>query len=115
MKNFVVQVHHDREPTFGFGDVPAPPWPDRYDRVATVRVQAHDHEDAAERAFGLSQHIERDWRDNPQVVAKGPGRVRSTSVGDVVVVQLVEGDDPAGWTRRTYLCASAGWRDLGAS
>ena len=75
-----------------FGDqgeilTPATPeWPRHYTKVAEVEVHDEDTpEDACEGAFCATNHIDRPWWENANALRIGPP-TRSTSVGDVVVV-----------------------------
>lgn len=50
-----------------------------FDLVAEVQG------DDLERAFSATNHIDRDWSENPGVAVKTTASCRSTSVGDLVV------------------------------
>jgi hypothetical protein len=101
-------VYHAKQPTWGDDEQP---WPSAYKRVATVEVpDAAEDGEACEHAFYVTQHLDGAWpkvRASAGVTAhadhkgtSGPEALhRSTSVGDVVVV-----DD------RAYRCARVGWR-----
>lgn len=89
----VFKVYHHKTPTFGFG--PTPEFnDDTFELVAEVVCEHHAE------TFGLTNHIDHDWTENPEVTAL-KRQVRSTSVGDVVVDAdgkrfRVEG---SGWTQ----------------
>jgi len=85
----VIEVWHAQQPTWGFND---PEWPTAYTKVAEVET------DDLDRAYELTNHIDRAWFTNPGVRAFDAPRLRSTSVGDVLV--------RAG---AAYRCADAGW------
>lgn len=55
------------------------------DRGLSFELVAHVESDDLERAFAATNHIDRDWSDNPDVEVKTTGSRRSTSVGDLVV------------------------------
>lgn len=76
----VVRVYHAR-PEFQApsGDGPSTFFRCFYEFVAKVEG------DDSDEAFRLTNHIDRDWTENPGVQA-APGRHRSTSVGDVLVM-----------------------------
>jgi hypothetical protein len=89
-------VYHAVNPTFGFGEKPN--FPEDYKKVAVVET---NH---LEEVFRITNHIDHDWTDNPEVVGlivttRTP---RSTSVGDVVVDE----DGVA------HYCAGCGWETL---
>ena len=69
-------VYHATKPTFGFGEKPV--FPEAYEKVAIVECE--DIEDV----FRATNHIDHDWRMNPEVIESFKDKVRSTSVGDVV-------------------------------
>src|SRR5437016_4382605 len=46
-----------------------------------------DVEARLSQVFALTNHIDHSWTDNPEVVWHTTARVRSTSVGDVIVLQ----------------------------
>jgi len=76
--------------------------PNGYTLVALVYVpEGAAAIEACEMAFRDTNHIDRAWWDNPNVTRIGP-KARSTSVGDIVVVNgqayLVEG---CGWSNTT--------------
>jgi hypothetical protein len=89
----MVEVWHAQHPTFGIG--PAPKWPDEFTKVAEVAT------DSVEEAWGLTNHVDRPWWDNPGVTLLVPKQARSSSVGDVLVVD-----------GRPFRCASVGWEAL---
>ena len=103
-----VEVYHDRHPTFTHTtreDCALPgkgtPWPDRYDRVATVQApDGLDDAEALEHAFAVTQNVDAPWTEAPDVEAHGT-RHRSTSVGDVIVVR-----------EHIYRCEPFGWVSL---
>jgi len=50
--------------------------------------------------FSITNHIDKDWRENAGVIAARSGQVRSTSVGDLAVDVK---------TSQVWLCAPTGW------
>jgi hypothetical protein len=68
-------------------------WPSEYTLAAIVDT------DSVEEAYGLTNHVDREWWDNPGVELVGP-KTRSTSTGDVVVVN-----------GQGYKCESFGWSE----
>jgi hypothetical protein len=88
------QIFHDKEPTFGLGEG-SKIWPDDFNLVAAVAS------DDLDEIFGLTNHVNGDWTKNKGVKALVK-TARSTSVGDIVVV-----DDAV------YICLFVGWMDLG--
>jgi hypothetical protein len=58
-----------------------PLWPEKYQKVAVVDT------DNLEEAFRLTQHIEEDWTRGSQVLWRWIGRTRSSSIGDVFVLE----------------------------
>jgi hypothetical protein len=92
--NFV--VWHVNEPTFGLGEQYE--FPKDYSRVAVVKS------DNVDDVFRITNHIESDWTQNPEVVTLIGNRHRSTSVGDVV-----EEFKPDG---KKFLCAPVGWKEI---
>ena len=91
-----LEIYHAKEPTFGFGKKPK--FPEAYEKVAIIEA------DSVDDAFRLTNHIDSDWRTNPEVVESFKDRVRSTSVGDVVV----DGD-------KKYYCEPVGWKEFRVS
>lgn len=91
-------VYHAIDSRFG-GRTPEPFTAKNYRLVATVETPD------LEEAFHLTNHIRRSWTENKGVTAHVP-QPRSTSVGDVVA--LIDGN-----VANVFLCASAGWTDLG--
>jgi len=77
-------VYHKKDPDFM--EVPDAPDITEYDFVALV-----DCEDV-EDAFRLTNHIDRNWQENPEVVRTNPDMTsfRSTSVGDLIVKCPIE-------------------------
>lgn len=92
MANMKFEVYHARELQSPFAS-PPPFDVEHYELVARVEC------DCIEDVFLLTNHVDRSWRSNPEVEVLTEGRVRSTSVGDVIV-------DEGGVTLR---CASWGW------
>ena len=87
-------VYHAKQPTFGFGDRPI--FPKAYKKVADVECYNLDD------AFRVTNHIDKDWRTNPEVIESFQDKVRSTSVGDVIV----DKDD------NKFYCAPVGWEEI---
>lgn len=90
----IFEVHHAKNPTFGFG--PTPSFPEEYDHVATVEAEHLGD------TFRITNHIDHDWTTNPEVRWTWDGNCRSTSVGDVVV-------DADG---KRFYCDNVGWKEL---
>ena len=93
-----VQVHHVDEPTFR-ADANACTFPTGFTLVATF-TYVGSVDAALGWAFQLTNHIDHAWHETGLVECRVE-RPRSTSVGDVVVV-----DGSA------HLCAPAGWLAL---
>lgn len=74
-------------------------FPNEFDLVARVELQEElTTDEALARAFNLTNHVDRPWWTNPGVTKVVSDDVRSTSTGDIVVI-----DD------RAYRCESVGW------
>jgi len=105
-----IQVAHAVKPTFGFptDKRPDPVYPDDY-RTAAIVVWDDDltETENLDRAFRLTNHIDRPWWENPDVTAAGPVPLkhRSTSVGDVLGL-------PNG---KFYRVAALGWEEIHAA
>jgi hypothetical protein len=89
-------IWHAKNPTFGFGEKPK--FPEEYENVALIGADSIDD------VFRITNHIDSDWRMNPEVFESFKDRVRSTSVGDVVVDE--EGT--------SFYCAPVGWTKIDA-
>ena len=92
-----------------FGREHDEPWADRggwYDHAATLEVEPHDTpEDTLQAVWVRTQHGRDDWTGNPEVRwVSGPG-LRSSYVGDVVVLE-----GPGG--RAVYEVALADFRRI---
>ena len=96
MKLRAYAVFHvkDAKLTFGFG--PHPKFPDDYDLIAVVGSETLGD------VFRITNHIDHPWTENEEVVFADE-KVRSTSVGDVVL------DDNKGYWR----CEPIGWKKIG--
>lgn len=84
---FPIQVWHRTEPNFGHGHKGN--FPENYELVALANVDLPLFVAALDEAFQMTNTIERWWGLNKGVhVAKNvkTGGIRSTSVGDVMVV-----------------------------
>lgn len=55
-----------------------------YKVVGVVRVGDDDHNVVLNAAYELTNHIDRNWTENEDVVELGRGNKRSTSVGDLI-------------------------------
>jgi hypothetical protein len=88
-----LQVCHATSPTFGSGE--APVFPDAYTLVAIVVGESLDD------AYQDTNHVDCDWWDHTSVTLVGEPTHRSTSVGDVVVMDGVP-----------YRCGSVGWETI---
>jgi hypothetical protein len=86
-------VFHSKTLWNGFIDPPR--WPSDYNYVAVVNV------DSADEAFALTNSVETNWTQSSHVIAVRSD-IRSTSVGDVVVVNGT-----------AYRCEMVGWKVLG--
>ena len=91
-----IQVHHAKNPNFGFGTPRS--FPDEYNLVAELEIEATDLDKVLEMAFRDTNHIDGDWTNNPSVIA-GSGQHRSTSAGDVFVIDQIG-----------YRCGNIGWQ-----
>jgi len=89
----IASVYHASKPTFGFGEHPE--WPNQFVLAATVLTNK------LEWAFHQTQNLTRPWPENEDVIASKDGSRRSTSVGDVVVI------DGVAWR-----CEMAGWTEI---
>lgn len=58
-----------------------------YFKVAEVKAQSQDIHEAAEEAFEYTNHIDHNWKKNSQVTWSAITDCRSTSVGDVMMVE----------------------------
>ncbi|HCX24606.1 MAG TPA: hypothetical protein DHN29_21995 [Cytophagales bacterium] len=93
----MIEVHHVRNPTFGFGDPPL--WPEDYIHVASVDIDDTD----MGLVFQLTNTIDHYWWDNPGITARFEGDgCRSTSVGDVMITS----------SNRVLRCAGIGWEEV---
>jgi len=84
---------------------------DNYDLVAMVESESLGD------TFRITNHIESNWLDNPEVrIAYKRERVRSTSVGDVVVeiTDITLGEDGLGKvkTGKAYMVMGVGWEEV---
>lgn len=68
---------------------------------ADWKLVAEVEGDDPDTAFGLTNHIDSPWTDNPGVTPIGGTRQRSTSVGDIVECK-----------GKLFLCQFAGWEEL---
>tara|TARA_Y100000310_G_C20644764_1_gene795948 strand:- start:587 stop:907 length:321 start_codon:yes stop_codon:yes gene_type:complete len=75
-------VCHARTPNFMSVETghPQPPWPQDFDVVALVST------DDMDRAFEATNHIDHPWQENKDVCPFF-AKARSTSVGDVLLLQ----------------------------
>jgi hypothetical protein len=74
---------------------------DEYELVAIVDVTDNSDRDMLEEVFYLTNHVDGDWTDGSKVEVKKEGGCRSTSVGDIVVIE-----------GRHYLCQGMGWKQI---
>lgn len=72
-----------------------------YAHVATVAVAEADESAALEEVYRLTNSIDRHWSKNPEITLTGDGRLRSTSMGDLVCIE-----------DRWYLVADMGFTPL---
>ena len=93
----IYKVYHNSDfldhPSWKWGDVM--PDSEKLELVAMVNCDTLDD------AFRCTNHIDRNWMDNPNVMPLVL-RARSTSCGDVV-------ESPDG---RKWVVAAAGWREM---
>lgn len=61
-----------------------------YFKVAEVKTKSNTIVAAAEEAFEYTNHIDHSWKKNPQVTWSAITDCRSTSVGDVMMVEMSE-------------------------
>ncbi len=87
-------VWHAKNPTFGFGVEPK--FPEGYELVALITSESLND------TFRITNHIDKAWTSNPEVIDIYKNQPRSTSVGDVVV-------DANGNANR---CESMGWKTI---
>lgn len=80
-----------------------PEFPKEYRLVA--RLETNDLEEV----FYLTNHIDHSWYENDGILWCEKD-ARSTSVGDVVVVDY--GNDRDCGLKKVYMCASSGWEEL---
>lgn len=78
-------------------------FPHDYDVVAIVEVNR------LEDVFHVTNHIDSDWTDNPEVCVTIGDKFRSTSVGDIVSTRKY---NDKGKGRRYWICAPFGWHEL---
>lgn len=104
----IFEVWHAKNPTFrsypkeGSTEC-APCFPDDYEKVADVTTAYPEMDEkllGLELVFGLTQNKDASWAENKDVVWSKSDRLRSTSVGDVIVM-------PNG--KRMY-CEPVGWK-----
>ena len=96
-----IEVVHALKPNFGTGTNPI--YPNGYITVATVEIpDGIRPEDYLDKAFMLTNHIDREWWKNAGVTLIGAPKHRSTSVGDVCVL-------PDG---RVFRCSVMGWTEI---
>jgi hypothetical protein len=99
-----IEVHHADEPTFRTSE--ACSFPKGFTLVARLEVDtphgspSEQHATALDVAFQRTNHIDAGWHEAPGIECLVT-RPRSTSVGDVVVVDGL-----------ASLCMSAGWTTL---
>jgi hypothetical protein len=84
------KIYHVKNPTF---DETLHNWPEDYELVAEVLTESLC------KAFGLTNHVDHPWWDNPEVMAHS--QTRSTSVGDIVEIN-----------GKYHLCSYAGWLEV---
>jgi hypothetical protein len=71
---------------------------DKLTKVATIELNESDPHQVIEKAFGLTQHDESLWYENPDVICHQ--KSRSSGAADIFYVQDLN---------RWYMCASLGW------
>jgi hypothetical protein len=90
-----VQVLHATNPVFSEEKA------NEYKKVAEVEVKTDSVDEALEYAFGMTNHIDRPWWENKCVTVVGEKNHRSTSVGDMAVVDGTE-----------YICEMLGFKKV---
>jgi len=85
-----VEVYHAKEPNFGFklAHFPDPKWPDEFTLVAEINSPRNNPFDALDDAYFLTNSIDKPWWEHKSVHAV-VDRARSTSVGDVIIVDKI--------------------------
>lgn len=63
-----------------------------YNKVAEIST------DDVDLAYELSQSTNSTWTNNPQVAWTSDAKLRSTSVGDIIIIDNIQ-----------YLCKNVGW------
>jgi hypothetical protein len=95
------KVYHDIHPSFGRNQAPAFNAVN-YEKVADLDITGRKRCDIEE-AYVDTNHITCDWTTNKSVVWHKADKLRSTSVGDVIVDESGDG----------FLCEPTGWTNLG--
>lgn len=78
----------------------------QFDCVAVLTTDKEEGEDVLDDAFRLTNHIDRAWWESGEVECKKQSR--STSVGDVVVLEWEDGHEEiwgvagCGWTKLSF-------------
>jgi len=94
------KVSQAKFPPFVF--VPAPKWPEAYNKVAELMAECREDEVCADYAFHITNNIDAPWFENTCMFEwVRRGMLRSTSVGDVITVNDVP-----------YLCDQTGWSKI---
>jgi hypothetical protein len=90
---FKVTAIHAKKPQFFYvgtdeekASVKSNIFTEEYDRVANLEIDAETIEEALNKAYKLTNHIDQDWKLNKEVKSYLRERNRSTSVGDVFMV-----------------------------
>jgi len=89
-----MQVWHEREPSWGHG-------PKKQFNEENFELVAKVEGESLGDAFQLTNHIDHGWHDNKEVTLLADSERRSTSVGDVVVLD-----------GNAHRCERAGWSDV---
>ena len=96
MDETTTKVYHALDPSYGFGENPS--WPNEYALVATVQTGDPDV------AYAQTNSVDSSWWNNQGVVPNFIGEgCRSTSVGDVLVMQ----------SGKELRCEHEGWSVVG--
>jgi len=80
------KVYHALQPNFGFKGFKAQPkWPDDYVHVATVKVPEY-YANPLDWVYEQTNTIRHMWTENPSIQWCRSPQERSTSVGDIVII-----------------------------
>lgn len=90
---FKVTVIHAKQPQFFYtgtdeetASVKSKLFTEDYNRVARLEIDVETVEEALNKAYELTNHIDQDWKLNKEVTSYLYEKNRSTSVGDVFMI-----------------------------